>query len=67
MKNLDLWLRPALLIAAWVLIAAFTLLQLGTLAPLLKAQGQAPAHMRGPVQGTLEARAHPTRRRAVAR
>jgi hypothetical protein len=66
-KNLDLWLRPAVLFAVWVLVAAFTLAQLGTVAPLLQARGAGATHIREASQRILEARTQPTRRRPVAR
>ena len=68
MKNMNLWLRPAVLIAAWVLVAALTLFQLATLATALQAQSGRAAHVRKPVQGMIrEARAQPVRPRSVAR
>jgi len=34
-KTLKLWISPAALIALWILVSAFTLSQLATVAPLL--------------------------------
>jgi hypothetical protein len=35
MKSLEFWVSPAVLVAVWIVAAAFTLSQLATVAPLL--------------------------------
>jgi hypothetical protein len=35
MKTLTFWFRPAILVLFWVVLAAFTLAELATVAPLL--------------------------------
>lgn len=39
MKTLKFWASPAVLVALWIIAAAFTLSQLATVAPLLLSTG----------------------------
>jgi hypothetical protein len=38
MKTLTFWFRPAILVLFWVVLAAFTLAELATVAPLLRGE-----------------------------
>ena len=38
MKTLTLWFRPALFVLVWVVLTAFTIAELATVAPLLRAE-----------------------------
>jgi hypothetical protein len=38
-NTLKLWLRPAMLLVLWFLVTAFTLSEVATVAPLLRASG----------------------------
>jgi hypothetical protein len=38
MKTLSLWFRPAILVLLWVVLTAFTLAELATVAPLLRGE-----------------------------
>lgn len=65
-KNLELWLRPALLLCIWILVAGFTVVELATIGPLL---GGVPevSHSGRPGHRLLEARAQAPRHRLVTR
>ena len=65
-KNLDLWLRPALLLWIWILVAGFTLAELARIGPLIAAVPEV-AQSGGPGHRLLEARARPPRHRLVTR
>ena len=65
MKNLELWFRPAALLTLWILLAALTMAELGTVRPVLLAAAGEGA--RPPVPRILEARMQPLRHRTVAR
>lgn len=67
MTTLELWLRPAVLVSIWILVAAYTLAELGTARSLLRSSGAEPPQIREPAQRTLEGRTQPIRRRAIAR
>jgi hypothetical protein len=41
-KTLKFWASPAVLVLVWIIVAAFTLSQLATVAPLLSAGVQPP-------------------------
>jgi hypothetical protein len=41
-KTLKFWASPAVLVVLWIIVAAFTLSQLATVAPLLSAGVQPP-------------------------
>jgi hypothetical protein len=38
MKTLTFWFRPAILVLFWVILTAFTLAELATVAPLLRGE-----------------------------
>ena len=67
MKNLELWLRPAALLSIWILVAALTVAELGTVRPVLLAAAGEAAQAREPAPRTREARLQPARHRLVAR
>ena len=46
MQTLKFWLRPALMVCLWIVIAAFTLSELATVVPLLCSTGAAPPRTR---------------------
>ena len=66
-KNLDLPIRPLLLLSIWILVAAFTLAQLGAVQPAPGAAGVQASQTSEPGPWVLEARTHPPRRRPLAR
>jgi hypothetical protein len=64
-KNLDL--RAAVLLSIWILVAAFTLAELGTVQPALREAGLRAERAREGGPRVLEARARPLRRGLLAR
>jgi len=44
-KTLKFWLSPAVLVAVWIIAAAFTLSQLATVGPSLLSTGLQPARL----------------------
>ena len=45
MKTLKFWLSPAVLVAVWIIAAAFTLSQLATVGPSLLSTGLQPSRL----------------------
>jgi hypothetical protein len=50
MKTLTFWFRPAILVLFWVVLTAFTLVELTTVAPLLRGEQPRLRQARHPVQ-----------------
>jgi hypothetical protein len=46
MQNLSFWFRPTLFLFAWILITAFTLAELATMAPVFTSLGAEPVEAR---------------------
>jgi hypothetical protein len=66
-NNLRLLLRPAVLLSIWILVAAFTVAQLGTVQPMLREADLRAAQAHEPGQWALETHVHPLPLRPVAR
>jgi hypothetical protein len=47
-KTIKFWISPAALIALWIIVAAFTLSQLATVAPLLLSTPMQPPRLEEP-------------------
>jgi hypothetical protein len=50
MKTLTLWFGSAILVLFWVVLTAFTLAELATVAPLLRGEGPRLRHARHAVR-----------------
>jgi hypothetical protein len=46
MNALKLWIPPALVVSLWMVLAAFTLVELATIIPTLRAGPRCPTHVR---------------------
>ena len=66
MQMLKFWVRPAIIVLAWIVAAAFTLTELATVVPSLTATGVEPAQARPSRPRTVGARLQVTTRAAVA-
>jgi hypothetical protein len=49
METLRFWFRPALFVLVWIVLAAFTIAELATVAPLLRAERPRLRQARNPV------------------
>jgi len=66
MTTLRFWFRPAILLFAWMLAAAFTLTELATVVPLLASAGGEPPAIRELAARPLRARTETIARRTFA-